>query len=278
MFYHIIIEKLNASKKESNVNVFCYDLGKEFVIEKILKPYLIGKNFIVDGYSLNKSNVERFKLVSTEKRIDELVLLAQNEVPDGFVYVCRREDIVKNNRYVKDVTQSLIDEVSSCLIKIPEREISPKENVAKYVFIAHGHDNNNVEKIENLIRNIGLEPIVLFKEADAGQTIIEKIEKYTSEACYGIILYTKCDYGYEIGHENDIKPRARQNVVFEHGYLMAKLNRNHICALFDDECIEKPSDISGIVYQLLDDAGNWKYKLVKNMRNVGIDVDSNKIK
>lgn len=48
-------------------------------------------------------------------------------------------------------------------------------------------------EIENFVRSIGYEPIVLFKEADSGDTIIRKIEKYTSKSNYAIVLYTKCD-------------------------------------------------------------------------------------
>jgi len=32
----------------------------------------------------------------------------------------------------------------------------------------------------------------------------------------------------------ELKPRARQNVVFEHGYLMGKIGRKNVCALVKD--------------------------------------------
>ena len=35
--------------------------------------------------------------------------------------------------------------------------------------------------------------------------------------------------------DTDLKPRARQNVVFEHGYLIGKLGRNKVCALVKEE-------------------------------------------
>ena len=43
------------------------------------------------------------------------------------------------------------------------------------------------------------------------------------------------------------KNRANQNVVFEHGYLMATLGRENVCALVQGD-IETPNDISGVVY------------------------------
>ena len=44
------------------------------------------------------------------------------------------------------------------------------------------------------------------------------------------MLYTPCDIGRE-KNEKRGTPRARQNVVFEHGYLIAKLGRERVCAL-----------------------------------------------
>ncbi len=279
MFYHIIVEKKSENNKEKSFNIFSYDLEKEFVVDKIVKPYLESKTFIVDRYALDASKIERLKIVNTEQKIDELVSYFQSRVPRNVIMVYRRSDVVTGTRNVLDVTQKIIDEVSDTIQKMNDerKKISQQED-SKYVFIVHGHDINRVTEIENLIRSIGFEPIVLFKEADSGQTIIEKIETYTDKACYGIVLYSKCDLGYAVGHEEEIKPRARQNVVFEHGYLMAKLHRDHVCALVDGDDIEKPSDISGILYQSIDNSGNWKYRVARNMRAVGIDVDLNKIK
>ena len=43
------------------------------------------------------------------------------------------------------------------------------------------------------------------------------------------------------------RSRARQNVVFEHGYLMGKLGRKRISVIVKDN-IEIPSDIEGLFY------------------------------
>jgi predicted nucleotide-binding protein len=54
--------------------------------------------------------------------------------------------------------------------------------------------------------------------------------------------------------------RARQNVVFEHGYLIGKLGRSRFAAIVKND-VEIPNDISGIVYIAMDDKGNWKHYL-----------------
>ena len=82
---------------------------------------------------------------------------------------------------------------------------------------------------------------------------------------FGIVLYTPCDLGYVKGKKKEKKARARQNVVFEHGYLIGKLGRNNVCALVKGD-IELPNDISGIVYIQLDSNGSWKIPLAKELK------------
>ena len=149
----------------------------------------------------------------------------------------------------------------------------------KKVFIVHGHTEAE-EKVARFLERIELEPIILHGQPDEGDSIIEKIERL-SNVGYAIILYTPCDLGMEKkdGIEPDLKdllPRARQNVVFEHGYLTTKLGRENICVLLDDK-VEKPGDIDGLIYIELDDKGAWKNKLADNMKSRGFDIDKNKI-
>ncbi|WP_254520366.1 TIR domain-containing protein [Bacillus cereus] len=85
-----------------------------------------------------------------------------------------------------------------------------------------------------------MKPIILHEQASGGTTIIEKIENNT-DVGFGIVLYTACDLGK--AKNDELQKRARQNVVFEHGYLIAKLGRSNVCALVKDN-IEKPNDTS----------------------------------
>jgi len=57
-------------------------------------------------------------------------------------------------------------------------------------------------------------------------------------------------------HGGDLQPRARQNVVFEHVFLIRKMGRGNVATLVKDT-FERPNDISGIVYIIVDgfDAG-----------------------
>ena len=142
------------------------------------------------------------------------------------------------------------------------------------VFIVHGRDNEAKQEVSRFIEGLGLEAIILHEQANAGMTIIEKIEKYSNDADFALILYTACDKGRG-AHETKVpaRDRARQNVVFEHGYLMAKLGRKNVCSLVKGQ-IETPNDISGVVYIALDDYGAWRNDVAKELKACGYSINA----
>lgn len=142
------------------------------------------------------------------------------------------------------------------------------------VFIVHGHDEAAKNTMARTLEKAGFEAIILHEQASSGMTIIEKIEAHTDVA-YAVVLYTPCDLGRSKTEtiENE-KNRARQNVVFEHGYLIGRLGRKRVSAFVKGN-LETPGDISGVVYTAMDDGGAWKIDLAKNMRAAGLSVDMN---
>ena len=133
------------------------------------------------------------------------------------------------------------------------------------VFIVHGHDNELKEAVARFLEKQGLDAIILHEQANGGRTIIEKLEQITADVRFAVLLYTADDEG-----ENGQK-RARQNVVFEHGYFTAKLGRQNVCVIMDEN-IEKPSDNQGIVYI---PRADWRNDLLRELRDAGISVDAN---
>lgn len=148
---------------------------------------------------------------------------------------------------------------------------------SKRVFVVHGHEENLRLRVENFLLRLGLEPVVLFKEPSEGKTIIEKIEKESCDVCFAIVLYTACDLGNDkllVKTMGDLHKRARQNVVFEHGYLLCKLGRGRVCALVE-EGVERPGDMDGVVY--IETSGNWQLQVLQELKAAGIQVDATKI-
>ena len=152
--------------------------------------------------------------------------------------------------------------------------VDSNPNNSKKIFIVHGHDNEAKQEMARTLMKGGFQPIILHEQPDSGKTIIEKIERF-SDVCYAVVLYTECDKGRDKNKPIDQeRNRARQNVVFEHGYLIGKLGRDRVCALVKGD-VETPGDISGVIYTPMDPAGGWKIQLANNMMDVGLSVDMN---
>ena len=136
----------------------------------------------------------------------------------------------------------------------------------------HGHDDALKLEVSSFLEKLNIKPIILHEQVNKGQTIIEKIESNT-DVGFGIALYTSCDIGGK--DEASLKQRARQNVVFEHGYLIGKLGRDQVVALVKEDTIEKPNDISGVVY--ISYSSNWQFDIAKELKSAGYSVDLNKL-
>jgi len=128
---------------------------------------------------------------------------------------------------------------------------STPATVKKKVFVAYGHDETVKKTVEAMLRRWGLEPLFLDQLPSEGSTIIEKLEKYLGdeEVGFAVVLATPDDEGHRIGHGDEKKFRARQNVVLELGMLLTKLGRSRVAILLKSaENMERPSDIQGLIY------------------------------
>jgi predicted nucleotide-binding protein len=121
---------------------------------------------------------------------------------------------------------------------------------------------------------LGYEAIILHEQANRGKTIIEKIEEYT-DVGFAIVLYMSDDQGASNtdASAGTLRKRARQNVVFEHGYLMAKLGRDRVVPLVESQ-VELPSDISGVVYV---SGTSWKLDVAREMAAADYEIEVSKI-
>jgi predicted nucleotide-binding protein len=117
------------------------------------------------------------------------------------------------------------------------------------VFVVYGHDTGAKVQLEAMLRRWGLEPLILDQLPSEGQTIIEKLEAYTGEVGFAVVLATPDDEGHRANRPDEKTYRARQNVVLELGMLLAKLGRSRVAILLkQQENIERPSDIQGLIY------------------------------
>ncbi|MFM1393398.1 nucleotide-binding protein [Yersinia enterocolitica] len=279
MFYHVHIESADAHSKGGCKDHFEYDFpSTDIIINKILKPYLMGESIQFDGYFLSKEKINRIKIIETTKTAEQEKDSYSNirRSISGFDSLVTKSGLIFYGSSMKDVSRDLLEKANSESLssQIEHRGDTQQSTDKTKVFIVHGQDDLARLEVSSFLSKLGLEPIVLHEQASSGSTIIEKIEKYT-DVGFGVVLYTPCDTGAKKTVKPEYRPRARQNVVFEHGYLIGKLSRKNVCALVKGD-VETPNDISGVVYVTQDAAGAWKLMLAKELKSSGYDIDMNK--
>ena len=165
-------------------------------------------------------------------------------------------------------------EVEEVLCKPTTKHITNKK-----VFVVYGHDTNARTQLEAMLRRWDLEPLILDQLVSSEQTIIEKLEEYTSQANFGIVLATPDDIGYPKSDESKKQFRVRQNVVLELGMLLSSIGREKVAILLSQaENMEKPSDIEGLIYiPFRDNVEEVKLSLAKEMQNNGYFLDIAKL-
>lgn len=283
MYYHVLIEtNEKVGKSKSNRQYFELDKTNLLEIEEdIIIPYLDKNQFQFDGYFLTPSDIARVVVKQSDKTTKEYSKYENDHMSPNIIMYISPEDTFSYDKYMQDITKQIFADAKE---KITKGKIDPKTTASKMtksvsdktkVFIVHGQDETAKLDLARFIEKMGFEAIILHEQVSSGKTIIEKIEEF-SNVGFGVVLYTPCDVGAKKGEETNLQARARQNVVFEHGYLIAKLGRRNVCALVKGK-IEIPNDISGVVYVPMDDHKAWKVEVAKELRNAGYDVDMNLI-
>lgn len=286
-YYHVLFIFKNGDK-DFKTDI----LDRDKVIRNIVMPYLNQeKEKIVMGKKINFNDLKEIQIIYSEyPMIFFIGSLKLKYDKEEFGYLARVDELFilnssnqKTNNIVNglityNITDEIMEEVENKMKigdKVNKNIIENNKTAIKNkIFLVHGHDEGAKNELARFIEKIGLEAIILHEQASEGNTIIEKIEAYADTVEFAIILYTACDEG-KSKEEKDFKNRARQNVVFEHGYFVGKLARKRVIALNKDN-IEIPSDINGILYILMDDNGAWKMEVHKELKKAGYNIDANK--
>lgn len=167
--------------------------------------------------------------------------------------------------------QQILDKAAGvCIHPVP---------VHRKVFVVYGHDQNARNELEAMLRRWDIEPLILDQLPSAGMTIIEKLEHYRSEVNFAVVLATPDDEGHRFGRQDEKASRARQNVVLELGMMLAILGRSRVAILLkDQEKMERPSDIQGLIYiPYKDQINEAALALAKEMNAQGLCINLGKV-
>jgi hypothetical protein len=179
-----------------------------------------------------------------------------------------KEDVREKTRKLSSFKSSLDDccENSS--------ELPCVDDLDDKIFIVHGRDEVRKLEVQRFVESVtDRKTVILADVAGRSQNLLEKLTTYVSESVFAVVIMTGDDEGYYKSEPDKAAPRARQNVIFELGFCIAKLGQERVAVLYE-EGVDIPSDFAGVVYTSL--AGEWRISLAREMRAFGLHVDMNK--
>lgn len=270
-------------------------ISKEEAEQKLKDRIEKGKEFI-DNSSLSYEDLEKLfdkwddfnnellkRIFTTDEYQNSYMWSGDNIVAYNSFYDAPSswEKMAKLKKEIQDrnhCLETLIEklELIPIISTVSHNKTSLINGDSKKVFIVHGRDEVSKANLEILLKDMGLEPIVLHRQADEGQTVIEKFERHGSSVSYAFILLTPDEIAY-LSNEDSLtdnerkkEKRARPNVIFEFGYFVGKLGRNRVCCLYTGD-VEILSDLKGLVYkQYHKDVKEVAWDIQKDLKAVGI--------
>jgi len=160
-------------------------------------------------------------------------------------------DIIKSDKCAKFVSKYYSPSMSEIHGNIISMLGAEPEKLPPTIFIVHGHNDAVKLDLKNYLQNtLHLpEPIILHEKPNVGRTIIEKFEDYAYISNLVFVLLTPDDHCSTPGNSNDVKRRARQNVIFELGFFLGNLGRESgRVILLHQGPLDIPNDLAGVAY------------------------------
>jgi len=174
------------------------------------------------------------------------------------------EEFQKDLQRAQGYLESAIDQLERVGLEQIRREaghvVTPN---ARKVFITHGHAEDVLRRVEDFVRALGLEPVVVKRQASEGQALDDLVEKRLEECDAQIILATGDD-------RMNGSWQPRMNVIHEVG-LGQRIFKDHIIYLKEDRC-EFPSNIAPKVWESFsrDNLEPAFQKIVKELRAMNL--------
>ncbi len=151
--------------------------------------------------------------------------------------------------------------------------MTEKENTqvpAREVCVTYGRNTVMNKQVVSLIRELGIEPVVMQDKKNASQPLAQFLTEHPSIGFVAAILSAD-DFVYpKEGKPGEALLRSDQKVVFHLGFWIGKLGRERVLALYyDQRNFRRPTDYFDAIYTLLDKEGLWKKELLSRLKQSG---------
>ena len=182
--YHIRIDYFD-SKLKANQTLYEFDYADlTKVIESVTSQYLLGNMILFSGTRIQNQDIRQVIIYETNEDIVSMKRKADANVGRNVVFVYSRVDVLKDNRYSKDITRDVMEQTQHYIKYVKVESKDEKEKVKKpLLFISHSSANENVAtNLVQLLRTIGFNNKNLFCSSVPGYDIKEGEDIYDTLA------------------------------------------------------------------------------------------------
>ncbi len=267
--YHIYIEYAEADKSGIRFN-----LPKEELVRTFTEPFNEGKPFWFLGRLLTPRKVARAEIFWSYEAADKLVLPNQENLVAA-----------KNKTYlIETIQKSKVKGAYICTDKFLFGAQKPTQPAASFsgttrrrVFVVCGSDDDMNLAVTAALERLLLVPVVLYEEPLQGRKIVEQFSDY-GDVGFAVVLLSPDDFVYGKNEAaTKRKPKPRQEVVFELGFLLGKLGAGRVLCFFREAEGFVPLDFESLPLVAFDDRDSWKLALMRELTRCGFGVDGNRI-
>ena len=182
--YHIRIDYFD-SKLKANQTLYEFDYANlTKVIESVTSQYLLGNMILFSGTRIQNQDIRKVIIYETSEDIVSMKRKADANVGRNVVFVYSRVDVLKDNRYSKDITRDVLEQTQHYIKYVKGESKEEKEKVKKpLLFISHSSANENIAtNLVQLLRTLGFNNKNLFCSSVPGYDIKEGEDIYDTLA------------------------------------------------------------------------------------------------
>jgi len=271
--YHIYIQYSEAEKSG-----FRFNLTEEELARTFSEPFNAGKPVWFTGKLLNPAKAQKALIFWSYEPADKLILSSQEPLivakDKGAAAEAVEASKVKG-AYV--CTEKYLPHIRKAAVPSEKTVVA---SVRRRVLVACGSDDEMKDALTATLGTLRLVPVVLCEEPGHGRKIVERFADY-ADVDFAVVLLSPDDYVYFKGEEpSKRKLKPAQDVVFELGFLLGKLGKEHVLVLFRES--EKGEfdvrlDFEGVKAAPFDDRDSWKLALIRELTNCGYMVEADRI-
>jgi predicted nucleotide-binding protein len=172
---------------------------------------------------------------------------------------------------VPEVEPPVVEKPAAAESPPPEEPV--KTGYSNRIFVVHGTDERMKNKVVPALKKLGLEPVRFDEGTNEELTLYERSER-NPDVGFAVVLLTIEDMAYPKNEKPAAaKARVSQGVVFQLGFLSAKLGRQRVFVLYPrKDNFELPTRFFDAYYTPFDDEGRWKRYLADRLKSCGYEV------